>query len=66
MEIKPEDLRVNGWGSKRQSPWIAYTPKGVQLIHLPTGIVIEEDSERTQHGNKRVALERLKVELEEI
>ena len=66
MEIKPEDLSVNGWSSKRQSPWIASTPKGVRVIHLPTGTVIEEDSERTQHGNKKVALDRLKVELEKI
>jgi protein subunit release factor A len=37
----------------------------VRLRHLPTGIVVTCQDERSQHRNKRIALARLREQLEE-
>lgn len=64
MDINPKDLRINAWSSKRPSAWLLTPPKGIQLIHLPTGICIEVESERSQHRNRTLALEKLQAELD--
>ena len=66
MQFSPEEIRINGWSSKRQGGWSLSSPKGVQVIHLPTGICIEIESERTQHQNRYLALKELQRQLNEI
>lgn len=63
LTITAETIRVNGYSKHRGSPWVPRVDRGVQIIHLPTGIVIEEDDHRSQHKNKAVALDRLKSRL---
>jgi peptide chain release factor 1 len=53
IEIKPEDIRVDtfsagGPGGQHQNK----TQSGVRLVHLPTGVVAESRTERSQHKNK--------------
>ena len=38
----------------------------VRLRHIPSGIVVEVQEERTQGQNRRIALERLRDKLEEL
>lgn len=66
MNFRPEDLRINHWSSERQGGWLLTPPKGVQVIHLPTGICIEVESERNQHQNRYLALKELQRQLNEI
>lgn len=62
MDIKPKDVVIKSWTSK-PSKWVYQPPEGIELIHLPTGIVIREDSERSQHKNRNLAFEQLKKKL---
>ena len=39
---------------------------GVRVRHIPSGIVLEADEERTQGQNRRIAFERLKQRLEKL
>ena len=39
---------------------------GVRLHHIPSGIVLEADEERTQGQNRKIAFERLKQRLEKL
>lgn len=64
-EINPDDLRVFSWGVNVINGFSHSVPKGVHIIHLPTGIEVKEDSERSQHQNKHIAMERLIRELNE-
>lgn len=37
---------------------------GVQIKHLPTGIVVSNVAEKTQYANKQVALKQLETQLD--
>jgi len=63
VDIKPEDLVINTWSSKIIGAWSLAVAKGVQIVHLPTGTIIEEDSARSQHKNKAIALDKLREKL---
>lgn len=60
---KPEELKVSSWSSARRSSWVFESISGVRVIHLPTGICIEEEGARSQHRNRANALRRLNEEL---
>jgi peptide chain release factor 2 len=62
--IRPEDLkrdvfRSGGPGGQHQNK----TESGVRYTHLPTGVVAESRSERSQHKNDALALALLKSKL---
>ena len=63
MNIKPEDVKVNPWTRKKRGSWDMNMVKGVQLIHLPTGTVIQTEEKRSQHANKALALKILEDKL---
>jgi hypothetical protein len=55
--IEPEDIRIEYWNSN-----ILYWDRsltGIKITHLKTGIVVTEESDRSQHKNKALAMERL-------
>ena len=64
--IKPEDIKVNSWTAKKRGSWDMHMANGVQLIHLPTGIVIETEEKRSQHQNRALALKLLEKQLTEV
>ena len=63
MDIKPEEITIEHWQSKPLSPWLHQIPRGVKITHLPTGVVVTEESDRSQHRNKEIALDAIRNKL---
>jgi len=61
-----KDLKINAWSSARRGSWCLESVSGVQIIHLPTGICIEEEGARSQHMNRANALKTLNQELSKL
>jgi len=64
QDINPEDLNISAWSEKTAtSSWDYEIPKGIKIIHKPTGIEVTHDKERSQHKNRAVAMDKLKLML---
>lgn len=63
-EILPGDLRVEVFAAPRNMVRVG-AEQGVRLTHIPTGLVAECCSERSQLRNKEAALAELRRKLEE-
>ena len=59
-QCRVETFRAGGKGGQHQNK----TDSGVRLVHEPSGIRVSARSERSQHRNKAVALQRLRRKLE--
>ncbi len=57
--FKPEDVNVESWSCHPQGSVQIGVEQGVLVRHLPTGISIVEDRERSQHQNRVVAFDKL-------
>lgn len=54
--IRPEDLRWSPYPAERKGGQQVGWPSGVQVEHLPTGIIAIVQTDRSQHRNREIAL----------